>query len=367
MVLLLLLQCGCGGSSGKGGWQYTGKAFQEVFYGYPEDEGEVYVHNGYITIMQATKKGNLVERFERVIWVETPGKRYEDGQPLGDGYYVRRGSYEYETALGTEKTVARYVQVTDKKMLQEFEKVNQQLEVEQKAKEEAWEAERKAKEAAEEEARKAEKEAKQKAREEAAEQGAYELDIPIKSLCGFTLGVPPSQVGPMFQNDDGTPVQNFVAEVLEGRFAASGDGYEGYARTFPLAKPLRRFTHAKVTFESRGVGLHLAEVQLKMDITNISKNSYEDEAKIWAMTLEKGYGIKFTKGTEWGSPSYRWLGKDVSIHIYVLRYDGNFLVVEYGTHILGKLDAAAISKLTPAEITARREALKQTIVVDFDW
>lgn len=323
-VLLLLLQCGCGGSNGKGGWQYTGKKFQDVFYGYPEDEGEVYMHNDYyyIKIMQATKKGNLVESHgDRVIWVETPGKRYEDGQLLGDGYYVRRGSYEYETAIGAEKTVARYVQVTDKKMLQEFEKVDQQLEAKEKAEEEAREAQEKA-----------EEEAGKKAAKEAAEQGAYELDIPVKSLCGFKLGAPPSQVQNLLLNDDGTPVE---------------DLYETGMAEYQLAKPFRLFTRAEVGFMDQGAGKHLQSVTLYAPLDeNVSRESYYEEAKTLSEVIEKKFGIKF-RGT---NRYYAWDGENESIKIsfkgfYLwkgMECDALYLKIEVSRDEIDRLDTDAI-------------------------
>ncbi|MBR6020824.1 MAG: formylglycine-generating enzyme family protein [Kiritimatiellae bacterium] len=117
MLLALSMQTGCSGGGGGGGgggdWQYSGKDFRTVFGGFPKDEGEVYCHDGGVKVMQATKKGNLVktEDSDRVVWVETK-RRYEDGEPLDRGYYIRRGSMEYETAMGAEKMVARYVEVT---------------------------------------------------------------------------------------------------------------------------------------------------------------------------------------------------------------------------------------------------------------
>lgn len=107
-----------GGGDGGGGndWKISGKFFYSVFNGFPKDEGMVYKNaSSSLKVMQATKKGNLVtiEDSDRVIWVETK-RRYEDDEPLDKGYYIRSGSMEYETALGAEKRVARYVEVTDK-------------------------------------------------------------------------------------------------------------------------------------------------------------------------------------------------------------------------------------------------------------
>ncbi|MBQ9344322.1 MAG: formylglycine-generating enzyme family protein [Kiritimatiellae bacterium] len=118
---------GEGGGGGGGDWTYTGKDFLSVFDGFPKDEGEVYFNNGhFVRVMQATKKGNLVEYAfgsrDRVIWVETT-RRYEDGEFLDEGYYIRRGSMEYETAMGAEKRVARYVEVSGSLL----EKVKKQI------------------------------------------------------------------------------------------------------------------------------------------------------------------------------------------------------------------------------------------------
>jgi formylglycine-generating enzyme required for sulfatase activity len=107
---------GGGGGGGGGDWKFADQSFANVFNGFPKDEGIVYKHAGRsLKVMQSTKKGNLVENgsFERVVWVETK-RRYEDGESLDKGYYIRSGSMEYETALGAEKRVARYVEVTDK-------------------------------------------------------------------------------------------------------------------------------------------------------------------------------------------------------------------------------------------------------------
>jgi len=158
---------GSGGGGSGGDWKYTGEYFDSVFKGFPKDEGVIYQHlpraagvfgmvltDSYlppIKVMQATKKGNLVEieNSDRVIWVETQ-RRYGDDEPLDKGFYIRRGSMEYQTALGAEKSVPRYVEVTGSLL----EKVKKQIEDEKAA------AEAKAKAEAEAEAKaKAEREA----------------------------------------------------------------------------------------------------------------------------------------------------------------------------------------------------------------
>lgn len=361
-----------GGGGGGGDWKYTGDDFYQVFWGFPKDEGVIYQHLSRtfgasgVEVMQATKKGNLVGHAagDRVIWVETK-RRYEDGEPLDEGYYIRRGSMEYETAMGAEKRVARYVEVTDKKMLEKIEKTKQELEAKEKAEEEAREAERKAEEekvkaeeAAREAKRKAEEEAKKKAREEAAEQGAYELNIPVKSLCGFKLGAPPSQVRPLLQNDDGTPIEDFVEEVLKGWWGGSTSD-DRYKVTYRLAKPFRFFTHATASFYDSGVGVHLNGVTLKADIKNVSKESWTKEMTTLVELIEKKFGIKFKEGCDYsGGEGYTWHGDGCDIIVFVNRYEGyNSLYLEFNA----SLQVSDMDKLAKK---ARAEAGKKTIELD---
>ena len=115
VILGIIGSCGDDEEGGGGGsdWTFTKENFYSIFNGFPKDEGMVYKYDGGIKVMQATKNGNLVECNDRVVWVETK-RRYEGGEPLDKGFYLRRGSMEYETALGAEKRVPRYVEVTDK-------------------------------------------------------------------------------------------------------------------------------------------------------------------------------------------------------------------------------------------------------------
>lgn len=348
VVFLLLMQCGCSRTNDIGSdWKYTGEYFDSVFEGFPKDEGEIYQHlpravgvfgmvlnDSYlppIKVMQATKKGNLVEieDSDRVIWVETK-RRYEDGEPLDAGYYIRRGTMEYETALGAERTVPRYVEVNDKKLLAKVEKVKQELEAEEEAKE----ALRKAEEEAREAQRKAEEAAKEKAEEAAAEQGAYELDIPVKSLCGFKLGAPPSQVQNLLLNDDGTPVL---------------DLYKRGQGPFQLAKPFRLFTRAEVDFMDNSVGQHLRIVTLSVPLEkDVSRESYMEEAKVLSEFIEKKFGIKFD-GSSNSLGQYRWYGENETIKIGL---EGRamegcsvlYLEVEVESSVMYKLDTKAISE-----------------------
>lgn len=238
VVLLFLMQCGGGGAGG--GWELSNDDFPVVFKAVEEDEGVVYRYYGNkssITVLQATKKGNLVENdsSDRTVWVETD-KRYENGEKLGAGFYIRRGSMEYENALGAECTVARYLEVTDKGVLK---KIQKQI---------------------------AESEGK-----------PFKVDAPVTSLCGFAIGATPSSVKSLFK------------ETEEGPKTMSGT----------LVTPFRHFEKAYLDFrpDPRSGGKHLASVSLRVGDYSSLQHWKEDEirqevAALVAM-LEKKFGIKF--------------------------------------------------------------------------
>lgn len=354
VVAVLLMQCGGGDGGGGGGGggtedsgrggKYTGESFSSALGGAKDDEGVIYKHEGEwfssIKVFQSTSEGNLVSRgdFNRVVFVVTPGTRYEDGERLKAGYYIRRGLSEYVGADGAAHTVARYVEVTDKRTLEEIAEVDQALEAKRKAQEAEWEAKQKAEKLAQEEQRKAEEEQRRAAKEaekqaelEAAERGAYELDIPVKSLCGFKLGAPPSQVAPLLQNDDGTPVE--VYDLVKGR------------HNFRLAKPFRLFTHVEVSF-AEGAGKHLATVGLMAEMDeDVEHESYAAEAKTLSESLGKKFGLKF----EFWDDVYSWEGTNQSIRIDYSGYaqgwngcDGQVMVLNFeANHAIQQMDENA--------------------------
>ena len=279
-AFFLLLPCGCGRSRDSGGvggdgigsdWTYNGEAFATVFHGIQEDEGVIY-YGGYvdsgilgvsvnhgIEVVQATRDGNLVGRDgdDRMVWVETQ-KHYEDGESLDGGFYIRRGSFEYEGIGGIQHTVARYVEVTDKEVL---EKLQKQVDDEQAAKERA---------------------------ELEAEGEPIEVDAPVKSLFGFSIGATPHSVNKaLFENPGEGPGM-----------------YSAYNMTGKLATPFRHFDFAELTFDAVPVlgGKHLTEVRLRVwdQPTMETTEEYFEEVKTIVSMLEKKFGIKFeVKERKW--------------------------------------------------------------------
>ena len=263
LVLFLMMRCG-GGSDGIGGdWKYDGEPFANAFGTAKEDEGVIYnggfvdgflegwnVNHG-IKVMQATREGNLVEceGKDRLVWVVTQ-KHYEDGEKLGDGFYIRRGSHEYEGFGGIQHTVARYVEVTDKGVLRKLQKQVDDA-----------------------------KAAKEKAKLD-AEGKPFEVDAPVKSLCGFVIGATPSSVDKsLFTNPSG-------GENMSGK----------------LAKPFRHFDFAELKFEPVPVlgGQHLSRVELRIwDRPTLGgPEVYFEEVETIVAMFEKKFGIKFRKTEE---------------------------------------------------------------------
>lgn len=252
-------------------WTYDGEAFETVFGGIKEDEGVIYnggfvessvfaglnVNNG-IEVFQATSEGNLVgcNGHDRLVWVETQ-KHYEDGESLDGGFYIRRGSFEYESYGGVTHTVARYVEVTDKSILETLQKQVDE-----------------------------EKAARERAKLE-AEGEPFEVDAPIKALFGFSIGATPSSVNKaLFKNPSEGP------DMMSSAYAMSGK----------LATPFRHFDFAKLTFEPIPVlgGQHLSEVRLSVwnrPSLESPREYFEEITTIVAM-LEKKFGIKFRKTSE---------------------------------------------------------------------
>ena len=355
VVLLFLLMRGCGGSdSAKNAPGDTGKLsasniseqqFSQVFIGNSkEDEGVIYVHiqDPSIRIFQATSGGLLVgyargtsrvaaqienlmgdlgASFDRVVWIATKSKTHEENRPLETGFFVRRGKHSFVGTDGGEHVLAQYVEITDEK---DIAMIMDEL----KRREDAKEA------------------AEAKARELDEEHGAIELDIPVPSLCGFKLGVPPSQVKPLLVNDDGTPLK-----VLDIRYAR--------ANPMRLATPFRLFTRAQVYFSSFGKGKHLEMVVFRGEDFNSAKftwQSYETEVENTVRLIEKKFGIEFERSSDSSGRDYIW------------RHEKNDEEVE-SIHVQlwnGQLSLAFTSYLVSELEKQQFEASKKSIAFDAD-
>ena len=276
------------------------KDFSQVFIGdAPDDEGTIYAHgrSENIRVYQSTSSGLLVGyeqgtsayaeqvedlmgslgvSFDRVVWVDTKTRLNEENRPLRDGFYVRKGMHSYIGTDGGEHVLAQYIEITDPddvKML----KAEQKRRAEEK------------------------RMAEEEAAELANERGAYELNLPLTSLCGFKLGAPPSQVKGLLLYEDGSAVRamSYRSDMF------------GNQPKYRLAKPFRLFTHAEVSFADRGVGKHLESVELtgKPDLNKYTSESYFAEVEAMAQLIEKKFGIQFQRtpySTSKSQMSYIW-------------------------------------------------------------
>jgi hypothetical protein len=272
--------------------------FSQVFIGdAPDDEGTVYAHgrSENIRVYQSTSSGLLVGyaqgtsqyaaqvenlmgslgvSFDRVVWVDTKTHLNEENRPLRAGFYVRRGMHSHVGPDGGEHVMARYIEIRDPKAV-EMLKAEQKRRVEEK------------------------RIAEQEAAELADERGAYELNLPVKSLCGFKLGAPPSQVKPLLLHEDGTPV----------RVMSYGTDMMGNLKKFRMAKPFRLFTHVEVGFADHGVGKHLESVELRgtPDLKKFTRESYFAEVEATARLIERKFGIQFARSAySTGEQMYSW-------------------------------------------------------------
>lgn len=136
-VLGFVGKCMDDSDHGRGG-KYSGESFAKAFL-VDEDEGVIYKLSGTpavkVLFPVAEMEGGYAVEYdvpgnEVVVFVETDGKSYKAGDRLGDGYYIRRGEIELAvTALDdsvSNKTFARYVEVTHKGTLEKIAKANQE-------------------------------------------------------------------------------------------------------------------------------------------------------------------------------------------------------------------------------------------------
>ena len=376
VVLLFLMMCGCGGSdSAKHELENPGKMddsgklanqeklgdpgelsaanisdqrFSRVFTGNSQDdEGVIYVHipDSSIRIFQATSggllvgyargtsqlasqvenfMGNLGASFDRIVWIATKSTAHEENQPLRKGFFVRRGKHSFVGTDGGEHVLAQYVEITDEK---DIAMIMDEL----KRREEEKEAE------------------KERARALVEEHGAIELDIPIPSLCGFKLGVPPSQVKPLLVNNDGTPLK-----VLDTKFAADNP--------MRLATPFRLFTRAEVHFSFAGKGKHLQMVTFRADDLNSAKyakytrESVEDEIENTVRMMEKKFGIEFKRTSNSFGRDYYWSHErgGECVEYIAVKLWGSQLSMTFSSFLVSKLEMQQL------------EAGKKSIAFDAD-
>lgn len=289
-----------GGSGEANGddWKYSGKDFSRAFWNSAvsdQFDGVIYRHfaNSEIKVFQAKPDGNLVKKgagADDEVWVETKN-RYADGETLGRGFYIRRGRKEVEIARLGKVEVARYVEVTDKGIL---DKIRKQIEEE--------------------------------------EGKPLELKVPVKSLCGFTMGATPSSIEELFKSlsRDG--------DVGKDRKMMSGQ----------LVKPFRYCGNATMEFSTKPPlgGQHLCRVELSGRAPLETSQERRKEVETIVSMLEKKFGIEFRKKRkDENDPNclwvidmdYKWAtegGADSIRQSIEVRIDGDKVMVEFESDLM---------------------------------
>ncbi len=308
-----------------GGWQYTGKNFLKV---YPRsnaseyDEGVVYRHyaNRAIKVQQATDEGVFVENDYLPgdeIWIEAQ-KRYEDGEMLGRGFYIRRGWMNDKNILGGRYKVARFVEVQDNDILEELQ------------------------------------------RQVAEEEGIpLEIEAPVKSLCGFTIGTTFSRVENLFKS---------VEEEQESG-SRRHHGELVIFMTGELVTPFRYCGEARLGFSTNypSGGQHLVRITLTGDLpweTFDTVQELREEVETIVSMLEKKFAIKFEKTEENTRPpllnfyyiSYQWETGDNDDSIWqniTVGILGNKVKVDFESELMSQKDWIAWKEsLKPPKISA---------------
>ena len=204
--------------------------------------------------------------YDKVIYIETDPSGYTDGNELKEGLCVRTGSYRYQSKGGV-RMVEAYADVTSddlKSKLADYKK----------------------------------KRSEDKAKKLMSSEGkALDVDVDIKSICGFVIGGTPSQNWHLFAKSKHTPYYH-------------EKGYQQYRQTGALINPFRQFKEAKATYTFYdGVPEHLYEVELETE--HFDMRLVMKELENVKSLLEKKFNIKMEDDPHPGYSSlkaYIWEG-----------------------------------------------------------
>ena len=185
--------------------------------------------------------------YNKIIHIVTDPVKYADGNELKAGIYVRTGSYKYKSRMGLRK-VESYLDISSEEMEKKISEYRHRL-------------------------------AEVKAKKLISSEGkALDVDLDIKSICGFVMGGTPSQNWHLFEQSKHTQYHH-------------KKGYQQYHQTGTLINPFRQFKEAKATYTFYdGVPEHLYEVELETESFDLM--FFEKELKNVKSLLEKKFRIK---------------------------------------------------------------------------
>ena len=203
--------------------------------------------------------------YNKVIHIQTDPSKYTDDNELKSGIFVRIGSYEYRSKMGIRK-VESYLDVSSDELKKKISEYMHKLD--------------------EEEAQKLMD----------MEGGALDVDLDIKSFCGFVMGETPGQNWHLFTQSKNMP---YCHKKRSQEYCQSGD----------LITPFRLFKKANATYTFYDdVHEHLYKVDLVTEYLEF----WKEEMEIVKTLLEKKFGIKMVQNPNpnycGGVAAYVWNG-----------------------------------------------------------
>jgi len=232
---------------------------------------------------------------DEVVFIQTDrADEYTNGMSLKDGYYLRDGTCSYVSVMDSRETVARFVELSDRASIEKCHEL------------ERLRTERESADAL------------------SAEGASLDVDVPIKSLCGFVVGSTPSKSWKLFTENQNVP------------FRHTRDMACHYKMRGTLVKPFRMFTQgcAEYTFYD-GVPERLYSIRLRTETTeknNTTHGEYVSELMKVRDLIQDKLGIKLSKIDEdrnhvtyrWGSGANENGVSDESVSLW-LDYDTMYL------------------------------------------
>ena len=269
-------------------------------------------------------------------------REYGDGEKLDFGVYVYKGREKFELQEGGSVVMKVFAEVSTDRAIGLIANYKELL-----GKKEA--VEKSTAIAANKEAIENEKTA------------AIEVDVPIKSICGFVLGSTPAQNWELFKKNESKQYSYKRGDLKGLMRGALLDPFDG-----TLVKPFRHFTNAEIDFTFvEGIQEHLYKVNLYSDEINIGEihpSSIEEELTSVKKMLEERFGISLAEYNKRNGFSWKWQCEDKngrgveSLALYytgaecgVIRYNGKFCLDLY---------CGRVEEIDEAAKEAKKKSLK---------
>lgn len=271
--------------------------------------GTIFDHSSSpaVRIMNVVESGVLVHYvgsgdYNKIIHIMTDPAKYADGNELKSGIYVRTGSYKYKSMIGLRK-VESYLDISSEEMEKKISEYKHRL-------------------------------AEVRAKKLMSREGkALDVDLHIKSICGFVMGGTPSQNWHLFEQSKNTQFYH-------------KKGYQQHRQEGALINPFRQFKTARATYTFYdGVPEHLYEVELETEWLSF----WEEELENVKSLLEKKFKIKMTPNP---NPCYL---SSMAAYMWEGDKGEKLMIEEGGTRLRLILRSYVIDSMDKSEMAGKKE------------